>query len=239
MSTHVAQSSPRRSPGPPLTAVELRVLNFVEQYWQATGGWPSITELGFKHPEFKLQASLAKPAFTNALRNRGVDLPSVEDAGLESSLGSLSEEQVAAVSVVTNWADKRSKKAKLAEIGVSLTQWNGWLRTKKFKQYLHRIATLNFNDSVDHAQAGLMAAVDKGDVSAIKFYYEVTGRYVPGQNNQETENLKVVISKLMEAIQQTVDPDTLDEIQRRFELIMTGAKPVEIEAGPARIVEGL
>lgn len=212
-------------PAVPMTHAEQSALHYIEQIYQYTRNWPKTDTLEARFPSFVLREALRKSSFVNGLLNRGIDIPSAVDHEY------LSPVQIAAVSSILNWDDKRSRSTKLKELGVSTTQWTGWQRSKKFREYLVSISSENFEDAVDHAHEGLLKAVDKGNTEAIKYFMEVTGRYTA--SNAEVMNLKVVMTRLIESIQRNVnDPIILAAIERDFELILGGAQPPQaIENG--------
>lgn len=215
----------------PMTHAEKDALHYIEQIWQYKKDWPKIDILERRFAPFKLSQALQKASFVNGLLNRGIELPSVDHEYL-------SQEQVAAVSSILNWDDKRSRAQKLRELGITPTKWSGWLRSKKFREYLHSISADNFQDAVDHAQEGLVRAMDKGNTEAIKYYMEMTGRYTA--SNVEFENLKLVLTRLVEVIQRHVkDPALLSAINADFELVMKGGVPVHAIESGHNVVEAI
>ncbi len=211
-------------PAVPMTHVEQSAIHYIEQTYQFTRSFPKTDILEQRFPTFSLRDAMRKTAFVNALANRGIPLPRTDHEYL-------SPIQMAAITSILNWDDKRSRATKLKELGVSTAQWTGWLRSKKFKEYLHSISSENFDEAVDHAHEGLIKAVDKGNTEAIKYYMEITGRYTA--NSAEVQNLKVVLSRLSEAIQRHVpDPAVLAAINADFQLILQGQQPpAQIESG--------
>lgn len=231
-----------------LNGTELAAINFIEQTWLFSGEWPSIKEI-LARPglaRFSLSDALADPIFVSALNNRGVDIPNlVKSSSVEKTQSSdLTPAQVACIMSLTNFHDRRSQAAKLKDLGISSTQYRGWIKNKSFKNFLHNASTTNFEDSLDHAHAGLMTAVDKGDVNAIKFYLEMTGRYNSAQDNPEIQNLKIVMAKLFEAIQRVItDPLQLAQLQQEFDYVLSGGSvekvPVPVESNGVKLLEGI
>jgi hypothetical protein len=222
--------------GPPMSAVELEVVTYIEQYWDYYGHWPKQDEIHYKFPGFRLSDALGKTSFVNALVNRGIELPTFK----VRKVGDLTTEMVAAVALITNFDNKMSITGKLKTLGISMTKYQGWLKNPVFKNYLHKVSADRFEDDIHRVHAGLLKAVDKGSVEATKFYLEYTGRYVPGTNTPEIQNLKLVIAKLMEAIQQTIkDPLQLSELNVQFENIMSGTPNKMLEAAVDTALEDL
>lgn len=192
----------------PLNLYEIRLVNRVEQYWHQHHSFP---------PDdfFDGTLVLEKPAFKRAMSMRGIIMPSeIED---------LTSEQMAAILSVTNYLDKRSQASKLKALGITNQQWQGWLVNPKFKQYLHNTSSSTFNDALHTAQEGLMRKVEAGDVNAVKFYMEMTGRYT--ESGGQVENLKVIISRLIEVIQRHIkDPEQLRAISTDFNTVLSGGE---------------
>jgi hypothetical protein len=198
----------------PLTLDEIKLVNKVEQYWHIKREFP---------PEdfFDNKLILNKPAFKRAMSMRGILMPSPDN--------DLSSEQMAAILVITNYLDKRSQAAKLKSLGVTPQQWQGWLKDHKFKTYLHNISSSTFEDALPTAYEGLLKKVEAGDVNAVKFYMEVTGRYT--EDAGQVQNLKIIVARLIEVIQRRVkDPELLRAISSDFNTVLTGGEAVVHEA---------
>lgn len=211
-------------PAAPMTHAEQQALHYIEQTYQYTRTFPKTEILEKRFAPFTLRGAMRKSSFVNGLVNRGIPLPMAEHEYL-------SPLQVAAVTSILNWDDKRSRASKLKELGVTTAQWSGWLRSKKFKEYLNSISSENFEEAVDHAHEGLMRAVDKGNTEAIKYFMEVTGRY--SASNAEIQNFKIVLARVIESIQRHIkDPAIIAAISSDFNLIMNGQQPAyQIENG--------
>lgn len=204
----------------PMTAKMLEVLGWIEEWWLRREEFPPVDALSKFWPDFDLGAALKHETFLYALDQRGIRLPSPDDK--------LTPAQIAAIATLSNFTDARSRSAKLRDLGISTAQWQGWLKNKHFKQFLHELASNNFVDNVDAVQEGLLNAARRGSTDAVKLYMEMTGRYT-GQS-QEVLNLKIILSRLLEAIQMHVkDPNVIREIGIDFELIMAGGKARELK----------
>lgn len=213
----------------PLTSAELEIINWVEYYWHRNSAFPPLNKFREKYGDkFSLEELVNKQSFRKAMTNRGISLPIGAERPEE-----LTEEQLAAIIAVTNFMDKRSQYSKLKSLGISTTKWNGWLKNKDFKEYLHKLSASNFTDSIHVVQEGLLKKAETGDVNAVRFYYELTGRY-SGQDS-ELENLKVVLARLGEILQIHIkDPELLRLIANDFQAVMNGNKI----ATPAAQIEG-
>lgn len=203
----------------PLNAHEIGAADWIQIYWHQKGLFPTKKEFEKNNPLCELETLLKHPTFQLALANRGID---------HRPDGNLTAEQSAAIIAVCNYADRRSQTTKLRALGIGPEKWKGWLRNKKFKDFLHSMAASDFHDSLNIAYAGLMRAVEKGNVDAIKFYLELTGRYTPTSVNEQ--NTKVVVSRLIESIQRHVkDPLALQRIVSDFVAVSGEETPALIE----------
>lgn len=216
----------------PLSSDQLSVVGFIEEYWMKKGKFPSVSEVEKFKPDFELDSNLRHPTFRLALKNRGVALPKLKRGELLPR--DLTDEQIAAIRAVLDYEDKRSHSAKLRSLGITTTQWNGWLRNPKFKELLHELSGLKFQDSLHIAQEGLVKRLEIGDTHAIKLYLELTGRQ--RDESPAIQNIKLIMAQIIEAIQIHVrDPETIKRISNDFEQILQGRNPNQLTKPLARI----
>lgn len=211
----------------PLTSDELDMVAYFEEHWLRYHRLPEHNDIKNRYPG-PVEDLLRNPTFQLSLTNRGIALPSLT-AGEPQLPTGFSREQLAAISRFLDIEDKRQLSTKLKEVGVTTTQWYGWMKSKKFKDFVLNASTEDFEENLHEAQMGLRRAMDRGEVAAIKFYYELTKRY--NSNEGAIGNLKVVIAQIIETVQRHVtDPETLASISRDFEAILGsgGTKPVQI-----------
>lgn len=207
----------------PLTTDMLDVIGYIEQHWIRYGKFPPVGSMKSRYPKFNLKTAMKHNTFRLALDNRGITVPLntyLEDLP-ENDIPDLTNEQVAAITVMVNFHDPRSRTRKLNEMGISPTKWNGWLLNTKFKEFLHDLSARNFQDAVNVAHEGLLKAVDRGDTNAVKLYMEMTGRYT--QTSGQNQNIRVILARVIESIQRHIrDPEVLRAIANDFEIIMRG-----------------
>lgn len=204
----------------PLTPSEALSIPYIEQFWHKHGYFPPPTELR-KRGVDNVNAMCQKPIFMKAMESRGISIPASVDAPVD-----LSKAQLAAIITMTDYLDRRNAASKLKLLGLTTTQWNAWMRDEKFKKYVHELSAKNFSDSIHMAQVGLSKKLEDGDVNAIKYYYEVTGRF-QGADSGNVQNIRLIITKLVEVLQRRIkDPQLLGEIGRDFEIILSGGTPV-------------
>lgn len=217
----------------PLTSRELSIVTWVEQYWHKNSRFPYLKEFKQKlgqlnfPQDFPVTDLMEKPSFKRAMDNRGISIPSVTDVPVD-----LNNDQLAGILAVTNYLDKRSQSVKLKSLGITTSQWNGWLKNKIFKEYLHEVSSNTFKDSIHIAQESLVSKLESGDTSAIKLYMELTGRYQEG--GSQVANLRLILTKLVEVLRRRItDENLLRAIGQDFDLILSGQEPVPV--APPRI----
>jgi hypothetical protein len=206
---------PKGKIGPQLTN---KILPWVEVYWHTHKRYPSDTDLS---AQFGFDA-----ADLQKLHSSKFYLLCLKDRGISHQPKYFTPEQVAAISLITNVYDTRPNHAKLAAIGVTPEQYNGWMQNPEFKNELQRRAEDILDNIFPEAQAALSKKVMSGDVNALKFYYEITGRAA----SPDAINLKLTMMKIIEAIQKHVkDPVILSAIASEIQ----GVAPVaEVTSGP-------
>jgi hypothetical protein len=124
---------------------------------------------------------------------------------------------VLAVNLILTTADKRSLSAKLKTIGVSPQKWEAYLRNGSHRDYFETRLKRTFGDADFYAKLNLSRSIESGDLNAIKFYYEVTGKYSP--QSESNDFLKVIL-QLMEILAKHLNPEILDVVSREFDGVL-------------------
>lgn len=186
------------------------------------------------------------PNFVKAIRERGIPYrsaigeivtstasgPPVGPKFSSGDVPDLDDQQLAAITTITNFDDRRSRSAKLQDLGISSAKFAGWMRDPEFKEVLQKISNEVIQDSVHIANEGLLKAVDRGDTNAVKYWREVTGR----ASSQTELNLRLVLQRLVESIQRHVkDEAVLRSIQEDFSRITAGEAAAELPPAPVRL----
>lgn len=215
----------------PLTSTELKAIQFIESYYhRADGRFPSKVIVESNIVDFDINDALDNATFRLSLTNRGINPPVGPLTNSIADDPDISPEQLAAILTIINFEDKRTRGTKLRELGLTPSQWQGWLKQDSFRETLIQLSGANFKNAQYIANEALVKAMDRGDVNAIKFYSELTGNYKPA--TQQVHNIKIILARVVEAIQRHVrDPDTLRRIGEDFELILND------EIGPSRQLE--
>jgi hypothetical protein len=201
-----------------LSAEEVDLVNFAEEYYHEKGEFPPIQTLSTQlllTPQ-RITDHLNKPKVKDALERRGLPRTS-------SPSNRLTGEQMAAISLVLDFSDPRPLKTKLSALGLSVTKWNAWQKSPRFRNYLNERAEELLIANKHTVLTGLTSSAASGDVSAIKLYLELTGRYNP--KSQSEMHLQKIIETLLSVLQRRIDPILLSQIQEDFDAVMSGRNP--------------
>lgn len=238
-----------------LSPLELEFLNFLEQYWFEAGAIPTAercSELGLDS-EF-VTACFRKAEFRHALLERGVSLRGLPETVLYGEDGKpknppvaewrkmmLSEEQLAVANTLLDGTDTRSEKKKLTDLGVSTAKYQSWLRDPAFQHYIRQRSEGALQDNQHVAHMALIDRVKSGDTNAIKYYNELTGRFVPAiAKNTGGADIGTILIQVLEVIQKFVQDQTIqslmaDELLKISDAHLSSssnASPRVIEAAP-------
>jgi hypothetical protein len=217
-----------------LTGIQWDLICYSEQYWRENGFFPSAGELSLelritpKQVEEILFDELTKKHLKVRGIDWNIDRPNSDSKASDRRSGRakrLSDIQIATVSTILNPADKRSVTAKLEALGVSPGTYANWKKSKVFMDYMNSQGESLFGEFMPDMHNSLIGQATKGNVQAIKFAYEVSGRYRPKQG-EETANVRMIIIKLIEIIQRHVnDPMVLQAIANDVQAIQKGLEP--------------
>jgi hypothetical protein len=153
--------------------------------------------------------------------HNNVDVPGLDVPESNWKDKALSPLQLIAVNTMLDLIDQRSEKKKLQDLGISTVQWQTWLKDKTFSSYLHQRAEAMLGDHQHEAQLALLDKIRMGDINAIKYYNEMTGKYVQqtasGSGTTQLTDFKQLLIRILEVIDDEVDdPDTAIRIAERF-----------------------
>lgn len=198
----------------------------IDLVYRRTGAVPSIDQLleewgGFS--EKAVKAAYAAPELARALEIRGISL---------SPKAGLSQEQLYALAILQDFTDRRSTKAKLEQVGISLSKYRAWMRDPSFARAMSEQAEQNLGDATQMALNKLVANAESGDQRAIEKILEITGRYNPQQ--QEIQNARTVVLTMMEVIQSKITDkellgEILGEVRKRMTSVMIMQSIRELE----------
>lgn len=155
---------------------------------------PSITAI---------QQYQATAEFRSGMAERGIEV--------DSNVRELTQDQLACISVLTDYTDRRGLTAKLRALGISSAQYRGWLRQKPFNDAIRQLAGKSLDEAIPMAEVALAEKAANGDINALKFMFEVTGRHNP--QKQEAIDSQQLVAIMVDVAQQVMakNPEMLEE----------------------------
>lgn len=200
-----------------ITIVQWDLVCFCEEFWYENKAFPSYAEIKKNVDDLNTDAQIEAELYSDPVRirlkNRGIDYSVVlkkEDPDYVNP-GRLTDKQLAVVSTLLNPLDTRSQTKKLADLGVKPATFAGWMKSKRFSDYMKARSEELFGDALPLAHDALVRKVTDGDIRAIKLFYEVSGRYT-GVRKEEVANLKLLLIRLTEIMQRYLDPSVMRQI---------------------------
>jgi hypothetical protein len=204
-----------------LSEAQEEFLNFLEQYWFEYGLIPTAErakELGIPA---ELYDSFKSAEFRKDCLDRGISLRGLHVVGqgtkAEWQNYMLTEEQLTIANVLLDLTDTRSAKKKLQDLGISTATYQAYLRDPGFQNYIRARSENALNDNQHEAHLALIDRVRSGDMSAIKYYNELTGRYVQARDSGGALDVTMVLIRVLEIIQRFVgDAKVQEAIAQEF-----------------------
>lgn len=218
----------------PLTPKDHKLLTYMEQEFLLHGAVPSkdkCIQVGVTDAQH-WNKSIKSADFRNALIVRGIALRGFDLNASEPQDYVLTEEQLVAANLMLDLRDNRSQRKKLNEIGITTAKWEAWLRDPAFQSYIRTRAENLLPDNLHESHLALLDRVRSGDMVAIKYFNEITGRYVPNANDKADVN--AVLMLVLEVLQRELSgyPELLGNVARGLSQIRDKASPKVIEHRP-------
>jgi hypothetical protein len=149
--------------------------------------------------------------FRDTLLSRGISLKGLALGPTDPKSTILTEEQLRVANIMLDMRDNRSQKKKLEQCGVSTAKYQAWLRDPAYQNYIRTRGEAALGDNQHEAHLALVERVRVGDLGAIKYFNEMTGRHVP--NKDSNVNISQILMMVIESIQRHVtDPATQEAI---------------------------
>jgi hypothetical protein len=150
-----------------------------------------------------LSELLVTPKFKASLEARGI--PAETPVGITA-------EQAYALVVMTDQSLQLDPFQRLKKLGVTWSQWQGWLKQPMFARIYGKSTEDLLKASVPAALTALANRAQAGNNDAIKYLLAITGYYDPSAKSQNAEYERV-ISAMMDAVEKYVeDPEALKRI---------------------------
>lgn len=189
-----------------------RLITFFEQFWHLYAMLPTerqTTDIGLCDSD-EYRDIVSSQLFVSSCDALGMPDPTPLTLGNpDISVRSISNidtlltpEQLAAANTLLDLRDNRSQKKKLQDLNISTTKFEAWLRDTNFQTYIRTKAENMLGDNQHEAHAALLDKVRAGDMKAIQYYNEVTGRYRPvSLNAGQTVDVRAVLIRMLEVLQ--------------------------------------
>ena len=143
------------------------------------------------------------PEYRSGMAKRGIEV--------NANVSELTQEQLACISVLTDYTDRRGVTSKLKALGISSSVYRGWLKQWPFNDAIRRIAAQGLSEAVPMAETALAEKAANGNINALKYLFEVTGRYNPQQ--QQAIDAQELIAIMVDVAQEVMskNPEMLEE----------------------------
>lgn len=164
---------------------------------------------GPRPPINEIQSYMGTEDFAALMERLGINV-NLNETGL-------SVEQLGLLTILTNAVDGRTLKGKLKAAGVTWSTYQAWMKQPRFHAMYKSWATDSLMDAIPAAETQLANLMASGDMSAIRFGMEVTGRHDPA-NKKQVDGQKLV-ALILEVIEEEIkDVDTLRAIGNKIQL---------------------
>lgn len=198
------------TPPKAFTELDRQIIGFCESQWFLRGSLPTPETLSdkFNMTSKAITLFLSRDEVKASFNARGIPIIQGRD---------LTAEQVTVINLMLNLSDTRSERKKLADSDVTARQWEAWKRDPKVREYMRTRSEDILNGAIPEAHIALVDRVRTGDISALKFYYEMTGRYTGQQSGMDP---KVLLGKVFDIITKHVqNPVVLEAIAAEFRVL--------------------
>lgn len=202
-------------------------------YLRGNGKMPSIDSLSAesKVPVTILLKVLQSQAFLKRMKARGINWKSSDNRGEIR----LTTEQAAAINFLTDPTSKLDLTQRLKKAGITYSVYRNWLRNPAFSALIRGVAETNLDAHLPDFHTQVIKRGLAGDLKAIQFAYELTGRHDPAK--QQAVDMSRLVMLLLEVITRHItDPDKLLAINADIDLVLKGKTPVAIEELPANYI---
>lgn len=163
-------------------------------------------------------------AFKTAIELRGVELDSAY----------LTPEQDLTIQLLSDPTLKGGLTSRLRAAGVPFAKYRAWLKNPVFKDRINRLQSGVLKELEGDMLVALGEKATSGDLRAIEFAFEVTGKHNPAK--QEAINLQEAIVQIIDILQQEIkDPELLARIGFRLSGIGAG---INKQANKRAITDG-
>lgn len=206
-----------------LTPQEHQIVSYISEFYWQEKCLPSSEKISevTKAPVGRVKKVLKRPQVIEALHARGIYTEDLSGAYIDS--GQLTAQQTACVDLMLNLEDKRSRREKLKQIGVSTARFHAWMNNPAFRDYMNNRAKELFGAHEHDAYLAVLKSVQAGSLEAAKFYLELSGIYNPKLTVQVDVNQ--IVLQVVEIVTRRVrDVETVQAIANDLAALSVGTE---------------
>lgn len=168
-----------------------------------------------------LRKILKSPELRARLYPRGIYWPKNWREESNEVFKPITPQQLLAIQIVTDPTAKGSLSSRLSAVGINYAVYRNWLKQPHFAAALKDISENMIQDNVATVHNSLVKKAEAGDTSAMKLFYEISGRHDP--TRQQNLDLAQVIGLLLDVITRHVtDIGAVSKITDEFEKVIKG-----------------
>jgi hypothetical protein len=201
-------------------------ISYCERYYHINHGrFPKSEEAAYalKYSLIEINYFLQNSEVRGALIRRGMDVEQLLSHHAQTYLSPI---QIACAVTVANFADPRSVKLKLEQLGVSPNQYYAWLKSPAYKDFTKDLADQALDNIRPEAVAVFSQLVREGNIRALQMYFDMTGAF---QDDSQVNDLKMTLQRLIESVQRHVhEPDKLQAIAADLHLAIPAASELPV-----------
>ena len=109
-----------------------------------------------------------------------------------------------------------AKMKSLEPLGVTTNHWNAWMDNPKYADYATTVFKKRFDSTLDmQADMALARNIQSGDLSSIKYYKELTGKFRPVNENNLA--IATIIQIFMEIVGKHLSPEVIDTVAEELD----------------------
>jgi hypothetical protein len=203
------------------------IINTVYIHYVSYNKIPTVAVIVKSTPysEKQVTTAVARQAFLNAMRNRGVPWKSE----VERTPPGLSSEQAYVLTLLTDPSDRRDLTKKLQAARVSYGKFRSWMRQPLFSATLSELSNQMLRDNMASVDNALVQQALRGNLNAIQYFHQLTGRFDP--NQQAAMEVSSILNAVVEIISTHVkQPETLTAISQDVTKLAMDAGLIKMSA---------
>jgi hypothetical protein len=146
--------------------------------------------------------------------------------------------QLLLINSLLDFNDPKPDHKKIKELGISSRTYSAWRRDPAFLSYLKKRVEGIVGEDDDEISRSLFERARDGDITAIKFYYEITGKYRPQSAGQQ-QDFRYLILRVQEVLLRNLQgyPELMQKIGLELENI-SNEVVVHADIAETKVIKG-